>query len=210
MTSLPPFSCTILGGPNGSGKSSLYSSLKPPGEFVNADVVAMGIDPAKPESVSLAAGRLVIRRLDELISARSDFTYETTLSSRQAILVMERARTAGYTVSLVFVALNNPDLNVLRVRERVSLGGHPIPESHVRRRYEKALARLSEAIPLADASLVYDNSGRSPELLLRIAGKTIEENNLDEAQAFHVKVAEAVAKALGVGEDVVFREAKPT
>ena len=123
---------------------------------------------------------------------------------------MERARTAGYTVSLVFVALNNPDLNVLRVRGRVSLGGHPIPESDVRRRYEKALARLSEAIPLADASLVYDNSGRSPELLPRIAGKTIEENNLDEAQAFHVKVAGAVAKALGVGEDVVFREAKPT
>jgi predicted ABC-type ATPase len=120
--------CTILGGPNGSGKSSLYRALAPPGEFVNADMIARHLNPADPASASLLAGRTVLRRLSALIGQRRDFVWETTLSSNQALALMRRAYTAGYEIGLVFVVLARAELNVDRVAQRVSQGGHHIPE----------------------------------------------------------------------------------
>lgn len=141
-------SCTILGGTNGSGKSTIYEEAVRPqieGEFVNADILARRISPYAPESASLRAGKQVIARLRNLITARQSFVHETTLSSHQSLGVMRRARDAGYHVGLIFVVLDNVELNVLRVRERVRLGGHSIPEKDIRRRYRRAIANLSEA-----------------------------------------------------------------
>jgi predicted ABC-type ATPase len=191
--------CTILGGPNGSGKSSIFTALKPPGEFVNADVIARQIAPYNPEVVSLQAGRQVLRRLDELIQSGQDFVYETTLSSHQSVDLMRRAREAGFQVGLVFVALSNPDLNVLRVAARVAKGGHDIAEPIIRRRYEVSLSRLVEAIRIAHGTLVYDNSGTDQVLLLQINGDAIEENNLDDADPFHLRIAGIVGESLCLG-----------
>ncbi|RIX98699.1 hypothetical protein D3218_16030 [Aureimonas flava] len=57
--------CTIVAGPNGSGKSTIYPLLSLVGEFVNADIVARRISPAHPESVSMAAGRVVLKTIDK-------------------------------------------------------------------------------------------------------------------------------------------------
>ena len=200
--------CTILGGPNGSGKSSIFEALNAPGEFVNADVYARRVAPDNPEGASLAAGKAVLRRLDELIANREDFVYETTLSSNQAIALMRNARQADYQVGLVFVALATADLNVLRVADRVKKGGHAIPEGIIRRRYDSALVRLVEAIPLAHATAIFDNTERPTTMLLRIKGDVIEENNLDEAKLLHVRLADAVAQALGIDADAVFKAAR--
>jgi hypothetical protein len=70
-----------LAGANGSGKSSLFAALKPPGVFINADVIARRLAPSYPEQASFAAGKVVLRELTAAIEARQDFVYETTLSS---------------------------------------------------------------------------------------------------------------------------------
>ena len=202
--------CTIFGGPNGSGKSSLFGALSLSGEFVNADAIASKISPENPEAVSIQAGRQVLRRLDELIAAGQGFVYETTLSSHQSIDLMRRARDAGYEVDLVFVTLNSPDLNVERVADRVSRGGHHIPEVAIRRRYETSLYRLADAIRLAHESLIYDNSGDAPDLLLQISRGIIETNNLDEANTFHQRIAGLVRDALDVSADDVVGATKTT
>jgi predicted ABC-type ATPase len=91
-------SCTILGGTNGSGKSTIYEEAVRPqieGEFVNADILARRISPEAPEAASLRAGKQVVVRLDELITKRQNFVHETTLSSRQSLRVIRRARAAG-------------------------------------------------------------------------------------------------------------------
>lgn len=197
--------CTILAGPNGSGKSSIYRTIDPPGEFVNADVIARGIDPANPEAASLAAGRAVLNRLRELVAQRTDFTYETTLSSRQAITLMRDAREAGFQVGLVFVTLASADLNVRRVADRVSKGGHAIPEETIRRRYDVSLARLAEALPLTHASALFDNSEPDTRLLLRMAGLVIEENHLDESRELHRRISGVVSDVLGLNVTDVLR-----
>jgi predicted ABC-type ATPase len=187
--------CTIIGGPNGSGKSTIFDLLKPVGEFVNADVIARQLDEQDPRSVELEAAKTTLERLDALRLEGKDFVFETTLSGHHSIKLMKLAREAGYQVGLVFVALANVDLNVERVAERVKVGGHDIPEPVIRRRYPKAFKNLARAIPLAHGCLIYDNSRTEIELLLRMEGDLIEENNLDEAQTHHVLIAESVAKA---------------
>jgi predicted ABC-type ATPase len=205
-------SCTILGGTNGSGKSTIYEEAVRPqieGEFVNADILARRISPEAPEAASLRAGKQVVVRLDELITKWQNFVHETTLSSRQSLQVMRRARAAGYQVGLIFVVLHSVELNILRVRERVRMGGHSIPERDIRRRYDRAFANLPEAIKAAHQTAVYDNSSTSHVKLIEISDGQIVFNALDEADGAHCQIADAVGSALDIALHMVFKTAKP-
>ncbi len=204
----PQAFCTIIAGPNGSGKSTIHGLLEPVGEFINADVVARRLDSRHPERVSMAAGRLVLQAIDDAIEHRRSFVYETTLSSRQSLKVMERCRDLGYEVSIVYVALDSPDLNVKRVAERVARGGHHIPEDVIRRRYRTAFGRLPFALRLADGGLIVDNSGLTPAMLLTLQSGTIVANQLDPANHLHLRLADAVSQALQLSTETVFTSAR--
>lgn len=201
--------CTILGGPNGAGKSSLFAALDLPGQFINADQIAKSISPQNPEAASLEAGREVLKRLDRLILDRKDFVYETTLSGNQALNLMRKAKDAKYEIGLIFVILASADLHVLRVADRVTKGGHSIPEEVIRRRYEGALSKLANAISIADATAIFDNTELPAALLLRIRSDRIEENSLDEAKLLHVRIAETIAQTLNIRTDSVIKAANP-
>ncbi len=213
MTDKPTLKCWIIGGTNGSGKSSIYqnsSELIGSGEFVNADIVARQISPHDTDAASLIAGRRVIERLDQLISKRENFVYETTLSSRQSIDVMSTARTSGYRVGLLFIILSSVGLNVKRVHERVSRGGHSIPDDVIRRRYGRAIANLPAAIRIAHETVIFENSGATPARLISLVDGNVLQNTLDEAIISNCEIAEAVGNALELPLDNVFKAAKPT
>ena len=76
--------CIVIAGPNGAGKTTFARQflLKDAGvvHFVNADLIASGLSPLKPELAALRAGRLVISELDRLASAHESFSFESTLS----------------------------------------------------------------------------------------------------------------------------------
>ncbi len=67
----------------------------------------------------------------------------------------------GYTNVLYFICTEAPELNVERVRQRVALGGHDVPEDRIVGRYKRTLALLPEAIAACDRSVLYDNSYRA-------------------------------------------------
>jgi predicted ABC-type ATPase len=213
MTDKSTLKCWIIGGTNGSGKSSIYqnsSELIGSGEFVNADIIARQISPHDTDSASLIAGRRVIERLDHLILKQENFVYETTLSSKQSIDLMSTARISGYRVGLFFVILSNVGLNVKRVHERVSRGGHSIPDDVIRRRYGRATANLPTAIRIAHETVVFENSGATPVKLISLVDGNIIQNALDEAIISNCEIAEAVSNALDLPLDNVFKAAKPT
>ena len=213
MIDKPTLKCWILGGTNGSGKSSIYqnsSELRGSGEFVNADLVARQISPHNTDTASLLAGRRVIERLDLLISKRENFVYETTLSSKQSIDLISTARNSGYRVGLLFVILSNVGLNVKRVHERVSRGGHSIPDDVIRRRYGRAIANLPTAIRIAHETVVFENSGATPVKLVSLVESIIVQNTLHEAIISNCEIAEAVSSALDLPLHSVFKAAKPT
>ena len=199
--------CTILGGTNGSGKSSIFDNspeLQIVGDFINADQVARSISPDRPETVSGEAGRRVILELARLISAQQDFVLETTLSSKQSLRLMRAARDAGYLVGLVFVVLMNVDLNVRRVHERVSRGGHSIPDQVIHRRYRRALANLAEAIALSHETAIYDNSLPDLVKVAELSNKKLLYQRLNRANPSHIEVATAIALAIDTPVTAIF------
>jgi len=132
-------------------------------EYVNADAIAQGISPFRPESVALQSGRLMVRRIEELAAQKKDFAFETTLASRSVAPALQAWKAEGYEINLLFIWLSSPELAIERLRSRVSAGGHAIDAVVILRRYWKGLKNLvSLYLPLADKWSVFDNSGSQP------------------------------------------------
>ena len=104
-------------------------------EFVNADEIAKGLSPFNPESVALEAGKMMLQRIDLLMSQERTFAIETTLATRSYASLVCRAHERGYNVVLLFFWLSSPEMAVARVAQRVSEGGHDIPIETIHRRY---------------------------------------------------------------------------
>lgn len=102
----------IIAGCNGAGKTTASYTVLPEilncKEFVNADIIAAGISPFNVESVALEAGRIMLNRINELIKERVDFAFETTLSTRSYVSLVQKARGTGFNVILLFFWLNSP------------------------------------------------------------------------------------------------------
>lgn len=160
----------IIGGPNGAGKTTIARRvvLEAIGivEYVNADVIAAGLAGFAPERAAMAAGRIMLKRLDDLAQQRADFAFETTLASRTFAPWAARHSAAGYSVHVVYVWLRSPELAMERVKNRVRLGGHSIEPEVIRRRYGRSLTNLFDLyMPLGVQSgswRIFDNSDYRP------------------------------------------------
>lgn len=152
----------IISGPNGAGKTTAAKTILPEYykifQFVNADEIARGLSPFAPESVSFLAGKIMLKRLYELIDTMEDFGFETTLTTLAYKKIIRLAKDKGYSVKLLFLWLSSPDIAKLRVKKRVSEGGHNIPPDIIERRYLKGLKNLPDFLQLADEWLLINNS----------------------------------------------------
>ena len=145
-------------------------------EFVNSDEIAKGLSPFNSDSIAVAveASRIMYKRIKELIASGETFAMETTLATRSGANLIREAQREGYYVTLLYFWLNTPDLAVERVKMRVAAGGHNIPESTIRRRYEAGIHNLFELyIPICDYWMIADNSMSPMEV---IAKGEFEEN----------------------------------
>lgn len=134
--------------------------------FVNADLLAAGLSPLRPESAVLAAGRWFLMELDRLAKARLDFAFESTLSGLTYLGRLKRWKVAGYRIEIIYLRLASPQLALRRIAARVKQGGHDVPRADVLRRFDRGWKNFMTAYRLqADAWTVYDNSGDSPKLL---------------------------------------------
>jgi predicted ABC-type ATPase len=179
----------VVAGANGSGKSTtaphlLRDALKVT-EFVNADPIAAGLSAFRPESVAIAAGRIMLSRMRQLATARENFAFETTLASRSLAPWLAELRCRGYDVHLLFLWLPSAELAASRVAERVRLGGHDIPTDTVRRRYRAGLRNFFRLyLPLANGWQLFDNSASGlPRRIAAGEGKKLRV--IDDAEIWH-------------------------
>lgn len=134
--------------------------------FVNADLIASGLSPLKPELAFMAAGRLLLKEIDRLAAERSDFAFETTCSGLTYVPRLLAWKKAGYRVEIVYLRLRSAQLALRRIAARVRQGGHSVPRDDVIRRFSRGWDNFQRVYrPLADSWAVYDNSGRAPRLL---------------------------------------------
>lgn len=161
----------IIAGPNGAGKSTTAPALLQGtlgvSEFVNADVIAQGLSAFNPERAAFHAGRVMLRRLQQLAEERENFAFETTLASRTFAHWIEKLQSTGYVFHLFFLWIPAPEFAVARVAERVRMGGHNVPEATIKRRYRAGLINFFSLYQsLADSWFLYDNSqGAGPPLV---------------------------------------------
>ncbi len=162
--------CYIIAGPNGAGKTTFANTFLPQEasclNYVNADLIAEGLSPFKPESVAFEAGKLLLSKIDGLVEKRESFSFESTLSGLNYIRRIEMWRKVGYEVILYFLKLPNEEMAVHRVKLRVSEGGHNVPEEVIKRRYRKGWGNFEDHYKyVVDAWVVFDNSGEVPVVL---------------------------------------------
>ncbi|KIA98345.1 zeta toxin, partial [Flavobacterium sp. KMS] len=129
----------IIAGCNGAGKTTASFTILPEilncKEFVNADEIAKGLSPFQPEKVAFEAGRIMLHRINELLSNNEVFAFETTLATKSYKSKVILAQEKGYKVILLFFWLQDVNLAIERVRTRVQEGGHNIENDVIRRRY---------------------------------------------------------------------------
>jgi len=134
--------------------------------FVNADLIASGLSPLRPEVAALAAGRIFLAELDRLARAREDFAFETTLSGLVYLARLRRWKASGYLIEMVYLRLPSPQLALRRIAARVKQGGHNVPRADVLRRFARGWENFQiHYRSLAEEWAVYDNSGEAPRLL---------------------------------------------
>jgi predicted ABC-type ATPase len=160
----------IIAGPNGAGKTTFAQEFLPNEaacpEFVNADLIAAGLSPFQPEQVAFTAGRLMLKRIEQLTTAQKSFAFETTLATRSYLRMIPQWQRAGYTVRLCFLKLPGPEFAIRRVAQRVALGGHAIPEVTIRRRFSRGWDNLKNHYRgLVDVWAIYDATQTPPQLI---------------------------------------------
>ena len=150
----------VFAGPNGSGKSTVTKGFDIVGEYINADEIKKEKNCSDLEAAQFATAL----REDAVYNMRS-FTFETVLSSSRNVELLKKAKNFGYQVEIVYVLTADPQINVLRVAQRVKNGGHDVPKDKIISRYYKSLNNLSKIIQIADVMWVVDNSTEKAELI---------------------------------------------
>lgn len=160
----------IIAGPNGAGKTTFAREFLPQEAdcptFINADLIAQGLSPFRPEAAAVRAGRIMLEMMADCVRRGESFAIETTLSGRGYVQMIREWQAAGYRVVIFFLELPDVELAVRRVADRVAQGGHNIPEPVIRRRFSAGRENfMGHYKRLADEWKHYDNAGDEPVLL---------------------------------------------
>ena len=134
--------------------------------YLNPDEIEAGIQrkggldlrPLGVEADAYFASVAVDFLRKKLLERKTTFTFETVMSHPGKVELLAEAQRAGYRTYLYYVATDDPEINVSRVRNRVTLGGHPVPEDRIVKRYHRSLALLRDAIRHTNLAYIFDNS----------------------------------------------------
>lgn len=84
----------------------------------------------------------MLHRVDDLLARGETFAIETRLATKIYQQKIRAAQQQGYTTTLVYFWLNNPELAQERVKTRVQKSGHYIAPEVIERRYWQGLHLL--------------------------------------------------------------------
>jgi len=175
--SVPPFASlraaaaegpalAVVAGPNGAGKSTFIRrylhDLGLP--YINADHIARILKAGEPNLSQRDLDRRAFdeaeRLRDDLLEARVGFCTETVFSDPvgSKLDFLERARAAGFFVTLVFICVDHAAISIGRVEQRVAQGGHDVPVDRLLTRFPRTLKNLRGAVPIVNEAFLFDNS----------------------------------------------------
>jgi predicted ABC-type ATPase len=180
----------VLAGTDGAGKSSVAgATFRARGSnYFNPDEATRRILDANPDlgldEANTRAWGQGKRLLQTATTTHRDFAFETTLGGNTIPSMLETAHSAGLAVRVWYVGLQGADLHIARVGARVAEGGHDVPETKIRERYDRSRENLIRLLPRLTELRLYDNSEERnpakgiaprPRLILHAADGAVRE-----------------------------------
>jgi predicted ABC-type ATPase len=172
----------IVAGPNGAGKTTLVEKgiiQAIAGHdlvTLNADVRTrelLAADPLMPDA-NLQAAIETDGRVAACIEQGVDVLVETVFSSDKYLDDIERARTLGYQVGMIYVGLASSRDSIRRVALRQARGGHDVPPDKVVSRWFRSIAMLGRMADKLDRLFVFDNTRpEGPRLIALGIGRQV-------------------------------------
>lgn len=169
----------VFAEPNGSGKSTFTEILKPMMDYINADEIKNNL-----KCSDLEAAQIAENQREEHLKNKTDFCFETVMSTDRNLKLLQRAIEKGYFIRCYYVLTADPNINVYRIKARVAAGGHNVPQEKVYTRFQKAMDLVSEVVKVSDICHIYDNS---EETAFRIFKKSKTECYYDECDDWKLK-----------------------
>lgn len=176
----------VITGPNGAGKSSNADILtsKPTGfpvfdgdklfyllldeHYKVTKVAKYAREMAEEELQNIFA-----KQVSKAILENQDYAYEGHFSSESSWTTIKQFREAGYSVNMIFLALENVVLSLQRVAVRVSQGGHYVPPAHIYENYFGNIKSLDQNLKLIDKLTIIDNSSINAKHILTLENRKI-------------------------------------
>ncbi len=168
----------IIAGPNGAGKTTLSRILlKDRSEirFLNADLIAHGLNLSSRVGAEIEAGRLMLEAISKALEDGETFGFETTLSGRMWQGYIKKAKELGYRISIIYASVKDVETCLQRIAARVKTGGHAVDEATVRRRFDRSREMfLNVYSKMCDEWYLFDNTGERGILIAKKDSDGIE------------------------------------
>ena len=160
----------VLAGPNGSGKTTLARDFLPQEihclNFLNADLMALGLSPFDATRAGLRAGRVLLQEFDRHVAEGASFGIESTLSGLTYIDRFRDAKEKGFRLVFFYIWVGSAKLSIERIRHRVAKGGHHVPNADVIRRFGRSIRNFfNHYQPLAYKFYIFDNRAEKPVMI---------------------------------------------
>lgn len=153
----------VLAGVNGAGKSSVLGNILSDKKigFYNPDQFAREyLELEKSSSIEEAnsvAWEYGRKSLESAIQEKRIYAFETTLGGNTISEMLLNA-TSTHDLKIYYCGLDSVEKHIERVKQRVAIGGHDIPEDKIRERWENSIINLIKLMPYLSALMVFDNS----------------------------------------------------
>jgi predicted ABC-type ATPase len=140
--------------------STLFEKIKDSGFLnhltIHAGILNLNLPEKKINSyhASFVASYLV----EQLLNTKQSFCFETVMSHKSKVNLLDIAKSKGYKTYLYFVYTDDPELNVTRVKLRAKMGLHDVSPDLIRSRYDRTFQLMPQALEASDVAYVINNS----------------------------------------------------
>lgn len=153
---------------------SLLAKAISEGKTIDIDLSNNIIVDRSKETHSYEASLITAFIRKQLILQGKSYSFETVMSHVSKLDEITLARQQGYKAYLYFVCIEDPEINISRIENRVEKGGHPVQTEKVIKRYFNTLNNLLPALKLVDKAYIFDNSTEKMQLFAQSKDQSIE------------------------------------
>lgn len=155
----------LFAGPNGSGKSTIVNEFikakKCPAYYICPD---NNLDKKLKDDRATYIKAMQIAELQryKAVAENKSFSFESVFSTTAKLDFLKFVKQQGYTITAIYIATKDPQINIKRIRERVLYGGHAVPKNKIISRYYKSLKLMRNCLNISDNFFLFDNSQEKP------------------------------------------------